>query len=59
MELADRVDQRVLIWSGQMERMDEYRVAFIMVLMAEVSRVQVRCRPGLGWMNDVKVTYGS
>ena len=35
MELASRVDQRVLRWFVHMERMDEYRMAR-MVLMAEV-----------------------
>ena len=33
-ELVSRADQRVLRWSGHMERMDEYRMAR-MVLMAE------------------------
>ena len=36
--------------------MDEYRMA-IRVLMAEVSRGQVRGRPRLGWMDGVKVAY--
>ena len=36
MELASRVDQRVLRWFGHMERMDDYRMAR-RVLMAEVS----------------------
>ena len=27
MELANRVDQRVLRWFGQLKRMDEYRMA--------------------------------
>ena len=35
-ELASRADQRVLRWFGHVERIDEYRLA-IMVLMAEVS----------------------
>ena len=35
-ELASRGDQRVLRWSGHVERMDEYRMAR-RVLMTEVS----------------------
>ena len=35
-ELASRADQRVLRWFGHVERMDDYRMAR-MVLMAEVS----------------------
>ena len=35
-ELASRADQRVLRWFGQVERMDEYRMAR-RVLMPEVS----------------------
>ena len=53
-ELASRVDQRVLRWFGQVERMDEYRKAR-RVLMAEVSGEQVRGRPRLGWMDGAKV----
>ena len=40
-ELAIRADQRVLRWFGHVERMDEYRMAR-MVLMAEVSGERVR-----------------
>ena len=40
-ELASRADQRVLRWFGQVERMDEYRLAR-RVLMAEVSGGRVR-----------------
>ena len=35
-ELASRADQRVLRWFGQVEKMEEYRMAR-RVLMAEVS----------------------
>ena len=35
-ELASRVDQRVLRWSGHVEKMDEHRLS-IMVLEIEVS----------------------
>ena len=54
MELASRADQRVLIWFGHRERMDEYRMAR-RVLMAEVSGGRIRGRPRLGWMDGVKV----
>ena len=57
-ELASRADQRVLRWFGQVERMDEYRMA-IRVLMAEVSGGRVRGRPRLGWMDGVKVAIGN
>ena len=57
-ELASRADQRVLKWFGQVERMDEYRMAR-RVLMAEVSGGWVRGRPRLGWMNGVKVALGN
>ena len=41
-----------------MERLDEYRMAR-RVLMAEVSGERVRGRPGLGWMDGVKVASGN
>ena len=53
-EFVSRADQRVLRWFGHVERMDEYCMAR-RVLMAEVSGGQVRGRPRLGWMADVKV----
>ena len=53
-ELASSADQRVLRWFGQVERMDEYRMAR-RVLMAEVSGG----RPRLGWMDGVKVALGN
>ena len=56
-ELASRADQRVLRWSGHVERMDEYRMAR-RVLMAEVSVGRVRGRPRLGWMDCVKLALG-
>ena len=43
-ELASRADQRVLRWFWHVERMDEYRIAR-MVLMAEESGGRVRRRP--------------
>ena len=55
--LASGVDQRVLRWFGQVERMDEYRMAR-RVLMAEVSRERLRGRPRLIWMDSVKVAEG-
>ena len=48
MELASRADQRVLIWFGHVERMDDCRMAR-RVLMAKVSGGRVRGRPRLGW----------
>ena len=57
-ELASRADQRVLRWFGHVERMDEYRMARG-VLMAEVSGGRVGGRPGLGWMDGVKVALGN
>ena len=51
-ELASKADQRVLRWFGQVERMDEYRLAR-RVVMAEV--MAGRGRPRLGWMDGVKV----
>ena len=56
--LASGADQRVLRWFGHVERMDEYRMA-IMVLMAEVSGGRVRGRPRLGWMDGVTVAVGN
>ena len=52
--LESRADQKVLIWFGHVERMDEYRMAR-RVLMAEVSGGRVRGRPRLGWIDGVKV----
>ena len=57
-ELASRADQRVLRWFGHVERMDEYRMAR-MVLMAKVGGEWVRERPRLGWMDGVKVALGN
>ena len=57
-ELANRADQRILRWFGQVERINEYRMARS-VLMAEVSRGRVRGRPLLGWMDCVKVALGN
>ena len=53
-EFASRADQRVLRWFGHVERMDEYQMAR-MVLMVEVRGLRVRRRPRLGWMDGVKV----
>ena len=44
-ELASRVNQRVLRWFGQVERM---------VFTAEVSGGLVRGRPRLGWMDVLR-----
>ena len=57
-ELASRADLSVLRWFGNVERMDEYRIAR-RVLMAEVSGGRVRGRPRLGWMDGVKVALGN
>ena len=57
-ELANRAEQRLLRWFGHVERMDDYRMAR-MVLMAEVSGGRVRERPRLGWMDGVKVALGN
>ena len=48
------MDQRVLRGFGQVERMDEHRMAK-RVLVAEVSEGRVRCRPRLGSMDGVMV----
>ena len=53
-----RADQRVFRWFGDVERMDEYRMARG-VLMAEVSGGRVRRRPRLGWMDGVKLALGN
>ena len=42
-----------------MERMDEYRMARIRALIAEVSGGQEPGRPRLGWMGGVKVALDS
>ena len=57
MELASRVDQRVLRWFEHIERTGEYRMARG-VLMADVSGGRVWGRPRLGWMAGVKVALG-
>ena len=51
-------DQRLLRWSGHVERMDEYRFAR-RILMAEVRGGRVRGRLRLGWMDGVKVSLGN
>ena len=50
--------QRVLRWFGNVERMDEYRMAR-RVLMAAVRRGRVRGRPRLGCVDGVKVALGN
>ena len=57
-ELASRANQRVLRWFGQVERMDEYRMAR-RVLKTDVSGGRVRGRPRLGWMDGLKMALGS
>ena len=57
-ELASREDQTVLRWFGHVQRMNEYRIAR-MVLMTEVSGGRVRGRPRLGWMHDLKLVLGN
>ena len=57
-ELVSRADQSVLRWFGDVERIDEYRMAR-RVLMAEVSGGWVRGRPRLGWMDAANVALGN
>ena len=57
-ELATRVDQSVLRWFGHVEKMDEYRIPR-RVWMAEVTGRRVRGRPRFGWMDGVKMAFGS
>ena len=57
-ELASRVDQRVLKWFGQVERMDESRLAR-RVMMAEVNGRRVCGRPTFGWIEGVKMALGN
>ena len=54
-ELASRADHRVSRCFGHVERMDEYRKARRVLMVAEVSEGRVRGRPRLGLMNGVKV----
>ena len=56
-QVSSRADQRELKWFGHSGRVDEYRVARIM-LMAEISGGRVRGRPRFGWMAGVKVASG-
>ena len=58
MELVSRADVIVLRWFGYVERMDEYRMAR-MVLMAAVSGGREQDGPRLGWMDGVKVALGN
>ena len=58
MELASRAYRRVLKWFRHVERIDEYRMAR-RELMAEVGLMRVRGRPGLGWMDGVKVAFAN
>ena len=53
-ELASRANQRVLRWFGNVERIDDYRMAR-RVLMADVSGGRILGKPRLGWMDGVKV----
>ena len=54
-ELENRVNQRVLRWFWNVERMDEYCIAR-RVLLAEVEDgYEVDEGPKLGWMDGMKV----
>ena len=57
-ELASRVDQRILRWFWHVWRMDEYHMTR-RVLIAEVTGERIWGRPRFGWMDGVKVTFGS
>ena len=57
-ELASVVDQRVLRWCGHIEIMDEYRMAIKGVDGGSKWRAG-RGRPGLGWMDSLKVALGN
>ena len=57
-ELVSRVDQRVLRWFGQVERMGECRLAR-KVFTVEESGWLLRGKPRLGWMDGGKVAWGS
>ena len=57
-ELASTADQRVLRLFGYVERINEFRM-IRRVVMADVSGGRVWGRPGLGWMDGVKVALGS
>ena len=57
-QLASRADQRVLRWFGHKERMDKYRLARRMLMVA-VSEGRVRGKPRLCWIDGVKVTLGN
>ena len=58
MELASRMDQRVLRCLGRVERMDEYHMTR-RVSMADTSGGRVQGEPRLGYMNLVNVALGS
>ena len=47
--MASRVNQRVLRWFGDVEKMDESLLA-TRVMVAEVNGGRVRVRPRFGWM---------
>ena len=57
-ELESSEDQRVMIWFGHVDRMDEYRMGR-RVLIAAVSSRLVQGRPRLFWMNGVKMVFGN
>ena len=58
MDMASRVDQRVLRWLGHVERMDEYRMTR-RVLIVGISVERVWDRPKLGWINGLRVALSS
>ena len=57
-ELLSRVDQNVLRWFGQVEKMDEYSLTR-RVLMAEVSGRRIWGGHRVGWMDGVQVALCS
>ena len=56
-KLRSKLDPRVLRWFGHGQRMDGNRMARKLV-MAEITRGQVRDRPRLGWMDGARLALG-
>ena len=56
-QLSSRVDQFVLRWFGDVERIYEERMDKV-VMISDVQGNKCRGRPRLGWMDGVKMTLG-
>ncbi len=57
-ELSERAEQRVLLWFGHVEKMEEEHLVK-KITRSDVRGVRPRERPRMGWLGSVKRTLGA